>query len=235
MREFAVVALVGCTSAAPTSPSASSSSPAPSSPSSAAAASSSAAAASSASSSSSLPPAAPASPFAHAFDPNVGRPIAVYEGEPWATGRPTTKRPSGAIFNLPAVFASVTSAFGAGMDAWFGQGPDSKAMISLSVARTKDALTDDKVGGVCGELIFKADAWKRVPGAGPIESAWKAKGKGMQNADWEAYAIDAVLPEFRVRGCGAWAVSRPEMEMQIVDALLSLRIGTAPPNDVNGL
>lgn len=188
-----------------------------------------------------------AAAFASPFDPARGRPTAIYEGEPLTTGRPTTKRPSGAILNLDARFASVTSAFKDGLSAWIDPlpAPKLRAALAFSIARTADALADDEAGTGCGAIVFRAEKW--APGvdvpAPQGARVWRAIGTAAGGAPWIALAIDAPLRPvgsansgpLRVRGCVGWDAGSPEIEALAVEALKSVRLGDAPPNDVNGL
>lgn len=250
MRAIAALALLGgaacgaaaCSSGAGTQPSASASSnvgakPAPGGP---ASVSSTPVASSSASATASAPvPARPA--FAEAFDtpfdPKRGAPTSIYEGTTQRTGNPGTKRQSGAIVDLPAEFANRGSFGAAGLDAWIDPAPKTlKAMVSFSIVRGGAPLGDEGVDSVCGAIRFRAERWSPgVDVANPKGArVWRGTGEAYGES-WQAYAIEAPVGTFRARGCGGWRSSEPGGESSVVHVLTSLRIGEAPPGDLNGL
>lgn len=155
-------------------------------------------------------------------------PVAVY----------SRKQGSGVIALLPKDYGSRLSLSGEGLTAVRVEKPGvSLAALKISVlfAVPPRELQQGELEQACLGTSFHAKTWSPssdVTGG----RVWKGVGThGSRPTPREALVFDGTVDGKFIRACASWDAERPELEREAASILKSLRKGTAPPNDVNGL
>ncbi len=230
---------IACTNPSPDG--AGSGSSAPSTPATSAMAAAYATGSAATASGSALPTASAASPSGIA---------SLFSAKLWAGLDPTAiysgKRPSGVIALLPKDFRFRLSLDGEGLTAMKSLDPG-VATAHVSFAIDKKTSDPAELDALCDASWWSAGTWQpaidvemEISVSGGRARVWKGSGKrpGTQEAR-EALILSAVLLEklrsTLVAGCGSWDPAHPELAGEVAMVLKSVRLGSAPPNDVNGL
>ena len=107
--------------------------------------------------------------------------------------------------------------------------------ISVLFAVPSRDLQTGQLEQACLGTSFRGTTWSpssEVAGG----RVWKGVGKfGVRLTPREALVFDGIVDGKSIRACASWDADRPELEREAATILKSLRKGTAPPNDVNGL